>query len=300
MLEDIKAQLRKFKWLIIYPKTRELWKDTDLNKFLRSNYSIGNVSVSKLKKYKTSDTLFVLAAGQSINNLTDENFREIAECNSIGVNGFAHHNFVPTFHSFELENQHSPTALKMFIETSRNIINLEDEYKKTVIIFRQHKINNEELEVNVKQIMSYGNSYWNVFDQVPGKTLEEYKYYLKAFKKKGLFNKDDFFPNKSSSLSWVISMAYQLQYKKIIFCGVDLIGDHFYNNRAPLTKEEFEKQKNNKHLTGNLTAKYPVIIQDVIKFWNKYFFEKYNAKLYVSSKYSLLSEILSVYKFKNK
>jgi hypothetical protein len=253
-----------------------------------------------LKKFKTSDTLFVLAGGQSINNLTDENFREIAEANSIGVNGFAHHNFVPTFHSFELENQHNPVAIGMFIRTSNNIINLKDEYKKTAIIFRQHKIKNEELEINVRQIMSYGNSYWNVFDQIPGKTLEEYKYYLKAFKKKGLFNKDDFFPNKSSSMSWVISMAYQLQYKKIIFCGVDLIGDHFYNNGAPLTKEEFEKQKSNKHLTGNLTAKYPVIIQDVIKFWNKYFFDKYNAKLYVSSKYSLLSEILSVYKFKNK
>jgi hypothetical protein len=254
--------------------------------------------VSKLKKYKTSDTLFVLAAGQSINNLSDENFREIADCNSIGVNGFAHHNFVPTFHSFELENQHNPIALQMFIETSKNIIRLKEEYKNTAIIFRQHKIDNKELESNVEQIIELGHSYWNIYDQMPGKSLEEYQYYLKAFKKKGLFDEDDFFPNKSSSLSWVVTMAYQLKYKKIIFCGVDLIGDHFYKNSSSLDEAEFDRQKNKRHLTGNLTQKYPVVIQDLIKFWDTEFFREYGAKVYVSSKYSLLSEILPVYNFK--
>lgn len=299
MLNNLKQQLRKIKWLYIYPLSRSKKNNTELNKYLRSRYGIGNVSVSKLKTYKTSDTLFILAAGQSINNIEESHFKEISKCDSIGVNGFAHHNFVPTFHSFELENQHSPIALEMFLETSKNIIRLKEEYKNTAIIFRQHKIDNKELESNVEQIMGLGHSYWNIHDQMPGKSLEEYQYYLKAFKKKGLFNEDDFFPNKSSSMSWVVSMAYQLKYKKIIFCGVDLVGDHFYKNNSPLDEAEFDRQKNKRHLTGNLTQKYPVVIQDLIKFWDNEFFRVYDAKVYVSSKYSLLSEILPVYNFKS-
>lgn len=290
--------LRIVKWVYIYPYFRNFFKDNKLNKELIKKYQIHNISVSKLKKYKSSDTLFILGAGQSINNLSDDNFLEIKKADSIGINGFANHKFVPTFHSFELENQHNSTSLNMFIDTSNNIINLRKEYKNTAIVFRQNKIINTKLENNIKQIFSFGNSYWNVYDQIPGNSIEEYKKYLKHFKTKGLFENNDFFPNKSSSLSWVISMAYQLKYKKIIFCGVDLIGDHFYNNNSPLDELEFNKQKAKRHLTGNITKQYPVVIQDIIKFWNEYFFSDYKAELYVSSKFSLLSEILPVYKFK--
>jgi len=295
----IKHYLRRLKWEYVYPYARRFTKNNKLNKYLISKYNIENVSVTQLKKYKTCDTLFVLGAGQSINNLTDENFHEIEKYDSIGVNGFAYHNFVPKFHSFELENQHNPLALGMFIGTSNNIINLQEKYKKTAIIFRQYKIKNEELESNVKRIIGFGNAYWNVYDQMPGNSLEEYENYLKIYKKKGLFDHNDFFPNKSSSMSWVISMAYQLKYKEIVFCGVDLLGDHFYNNPEPLTMTEYNKQKNKIHLTGNRTEKYSIILQDVLKFWNNYFFQAYDAKLYVSSKFSLLSKILPVYKFKN-
>ncbi|MGY6523507.1 MAG: hypothetical protein ACXIUD_17380 [Mongoliitalea sp.] len=291
--------LRRVKWLYVYPYFRDILKDQKLNKELLTKYNLQNVSVSKLKRYKTSDTLFILAAGQSINNLSDSNFQEIENANSIGINGFAHHNFVPTFHSFELENQHNPIALSMFLNTSKNIIRLKEKYSKTAVIFRQHKIIDNELENNFKIISSWGNSYWNIYDQIPGNNIEEYKLYLDNFFKKGLMNKDDFFPNRSSSLSWVISMAYQLKYRRVILCGVDLFGDHFYINSSSLTKEEYEKQKNKIHLTGNKTSKYPVVIQDIIDLWNQKYFKEYGAKLFVSSEYSLLSKILPVYKFKS-
>lgn len=291
--------LRRIKWLYVYPYFRNILKDKKLNKELIAKYQIPNVSVSKLKEYKTSDTLFILAAGQSINNLSESNLLEIKNADSIGINGFANHNFVPTFHSFELENQHNPNALSMFLSTSKNIISLKEKYKETAIIFRQHKIIDKQLEDNFKMITSWGNSYWNVYDQIPGNNLEEYKLYLDNFFKKGLMGKDDFFPNRSSSLSWVISMAYHLKYKKIIFCGVDLFGDHFYNNNSPLSLEEYNKQKNKIHLTGNQIEKYPVVIQDIIKFWKQKYFAEYGAELYVSSEYSLLSKILPTYKFKN-
>lgn len=291
---------RKVKWLYIYPYFRNVLKDNKINEELIRKYQVKNISVSKLKKYKSSDTLFILAAGQSINNLTDSEFAEIAKADSIGINGFANHSFVPTFHSFELENQNNPIALSMFINTSNNIISKSNKYRNTAIIFRPNRISNVHLENNFKIISSWGNSYWNIYDQIPGNNIQEYKLYLENFFKKGLMEKEDFFPNKSSSLSWIVSMAYHLKYQKIIFCGVDLFGDHFYNNNAPLSKEEYNKQKDKIHLTGNSTGKYPVVVQDIIKLWKENYFKEYGAELYVSSEYSLLAKTLPVFKFNNK
>lgn len=292
--------LRYLKWYFIYPNFRYLFRNNRLNKFLRSKYRISNISVSKLYEYKSSDTLFILAAGQSINNLTNECFDEISNSDSIGINGFAYHTFVPRYFSFELENQQNPDTLKMFLDTSNNIIKLKDKYKKTAIIFRQNTFSDTSLEKNFKEIISWGNSFWNVFDAIPGNNLLEYKKYLNHYFELGLLDKDDFFPNKSSSLSWVISFAYQLKYKNIVFCGVDLFGDYFYLNEKPLSPEEFLIQKDKIHLTGDSNINGKVTIQDIVTVWNNDYFHKYGAQMFVSSEFSMLSNQLPVYKFNRK
>ena len=286
----------KLKWIYIHPIFRRKLIVKRLKYFHLEKYALPFITVSGLKRYKTSDTLFILAAGQTINNLSKEDFDVICNHDSIGINGFAYHNFVPTYHSFELENQHSNVALEMFIGTSRNIIAHKEKYGKTAIVFRPNFISCDELDANLREIMCFGNSYWSTYDHIPGDTIESYGWYLKKAYQNGLFEKDDFFPNKSSSLSWVISVAYQLRYEKIVICGVDLVGDHFYNNPSPVTWESYSERKNSKHLTGDRT-KSGVVVQDLLKHWKDEYFANYGAKLFVSSKFSLLSDFLPVYKF---
>jgi hypothetical protein len=50
---------------------------------------------------KRSDTLFILASGSSINELTDEDWRLIAAHDSLGFNFWPIHPFVPTYYFYE-------------------------------------------------------------------------------------------------------------------------------------------------------------------------------------------------------
>lgn len=57
--------------------------------------------LGKLQPKPTADTFFILGAGSSINELTPENFAEIARHRSVGINTWPVHLFVPDFYSFE-------------------------------------------------------------------------------------------------------------------------------------------------------------------------------------------------------
>lgn len=286
---------RETKWKYFYPITRNKSRSGRLNSALKRQFGGVNASLSRLEKYKTSDTLFILAAGQTINNLTQEQLAEIKRHDSIGINGFGYHELVPTYLSFELENQHSPVALKMFQGVSKNILNSIDQYKDKAIIFRQYKLFDKELERNLKEIFSHNNSFWNVYDTIPGKSIEEYLFFLKYYQKTGLLEKDDFFPNKGSSLSWVISFAFKLKYEKIIICGVDLFGDHFYIDKRPLDESQFLEKINKVHLTNKSDNPNQIPVKDLILTWNENFFKPEGVKLFCGNKFSQLSDILPVY-----
>ena len=51
--------------------------------------------------YKTSDTLFFLGSGYSVTDLTDKDWDLIAQHDSIGVNNWVYHPFVPTYFVME-------------------------------------------------------------------------------------------------------------------------------------------------------------------------------------------------------
>ena len=54
-----------------------------------------------IKYLKSSDKLFILAPGSSINNITKNEFQEISNHDSIGLNYFIFHEFVPTNYLIE-------------------------------------------------------------------------------------------------------------------------------------------------------------------------------------------------------
>jgi len=291
----LKRLFRSIKWLIVFPLFRQQFRNNRLNRELIREYGGENATVHALKRYKTADTLFILAAGQTINNISSKQWGEIKQHDSIGINGFAYHEHVPTYHSFELENQRSPKIIKMFRETSRKILDKIKEYKHTAIIFRQHPVIDNEIKIFIKKLNPYKNYYWNTYDTIPGQTIKDYAYYLRFYNRIGLMKKSDFFPNKGSSLSWVISMAYKLKYKHIVLCGVDLFGDHFYINPEPLNEEQYKTKVTELHLTGDKGANNRIAIQEIIKLWQNEYFIPDGAKLYSGSRFSLLSEIIPPY-----
>lgn len=65
-------------------------------------HNIPVCSRALLLPHKKSSTLFVLGSASTINDLTEHDWKYISSCDSIGLNFWPIHSFVPTFYMFEL------------------------------------------------------------------------------------------------------------------------------------------------------------------------------------------------------
>ena len=69
---------------------------------LRKSAGLPGFDVSEFRARKGSDTLYVLGSGASVGRLTRADFDAIAAADSIGLNFWLLHDFVPDFYQFEV------------------------------------------------------------------------------------------------------------------------------------------------------------------------------------------------------
>jgi hypothetical protein len=107
-------------------KIRAVISDHRQRKYISYKEAIGNwyrtrnvqykmYNISSVKEFKTSDTIFVLGNGPSLNLLNNEQINVINNHNSFGVSfSFLKSDIIPTFHLFSLEPD--PHGLKLLKE----------------------------------------------------------------------------------------------------------------------------------------------------------------------------------------
>lgn len=291
--------LKFIKWGLVYPVLRKWMNQNNLLTIKFKNEYGGELAIyDKLNKFKKSNTLFVFGSGQSINNLNENQLKEIEKYDSIGINGFLRHKFKPTFLSFEWitcpKNQEEISGNQ---ETFRILLEQEKEFDSTCIILRPspvvypHNFNeiDQELRILTK---SFRHIYWNLFDNIVGDKINDFSRYLNWYHKIGLTKRKDFFINKDSSLSWSLGFAYKLGYEKIVLCGIDLYGFHFYDNPNKLTLDQFHNANNKLHLTNDPDY-VGITVIDIIDFWKK----RFGSNLFIGSEFSLLHNKLPPFKY---
>ena len=96
-----------------------------LRKTLRAEYvrrraCLPLLSTVDLAKYKRSDTLFILGTGPSINQISPERWRVIAQHNSLALNFWFYHSFVPTYYVVESSSYDGPrdTVTRRMLEAA--------------------------------------------------------------------------------------------------------------------------------------------------------------------------------------
>ena len=99
-----------------------IFKDHHENKYISYGKAVKNIithyrapyetyNIRNLGKFKTSDTIFILGSGPSLNLLTEEQIRIINQHNSSGVNlSFAKKEIIPTFHLISRESPKQKVA----------------------------------------------------------------------------------------------------------------------------------------------------------------------------------------------
>jgi hypothetical protein len=182
-----------------------------------------------LAQYKRSDTLFVLAGGSSINQISPERWSAIAAHDTVGFNLWLYHPFVPRMYFFENIWAANPS----FEPLKQGLTARAADYTDVLKIVMDFDPIERPLLNELPDALR-PNLYAVFHDLLPARNAAEFAYGLEYWKKQGAFAPATRFSRlfkHCSTLTALIAFAARLQYRNIVLCGVDLNdGRYFYQD----------------------------------------------------------------------
>lgn len=283
VLKNLKFFIKKLLPLNIYILFFKKKRERVIKKIRKYN-KIEELKIDDLKKLKKTDTLFILGSGESINLITDEEWKIIEKNDSVGFNFWLYHEFVPTLYVYE-ESIDDEERNKIFYE----MLNLKKEkYIKNKFIVKslREKFLIEKIPNELKKNFLLSN-------EIEGLCYD--KNILKKFL--ALIKEKNELIQIRGTIIYLLGLAYILGYKKIVLCGIDLNStSYFYDdimyNKYTIPKNEM---KNIHFIERKLKDKLPV--SEIIIEMEKFLFQG-DKKLYIAKNIGALKNKIDVYNFK--
>ncbi|WP_027306750.1 hypothetical protein [Candidatus Pelagibacter communis] len=246
--------------------------------------------LKKKKKIKDSKVCHIIGAGGSLNSSIDKISKKdfVLGCNLAVL---ADLNF--DFYTIEFASNDKITEPKHITSylVKRKLLK-----NNTVVIFKNlisEKIDRNFLKKTYQKSLNFITDYsWRCFNK------KQLKFYLEN----KIFGKTEKFYQYNSTLVLLISIAYNLKFKKIILHGVDFGGKYFYSSKVNLNikkishiKELKDHENNNISKQGVYTDFKDLNMPGVFKQISN-ILEKKGINLLAASRSSKSSKFLRVYK----
>jgi hypothetical protein len=312
--------LRKAGYSIPY-LVRKYSKEANEEMSKLSDKGIGpRITEFPLLNYKSSDTLFILGSGGSINDISDEKWSHIDEHDSVGLNRWPVHSHVPTYHVFEL-----PPESEGFWEDYRELLNRRrHEYEDIPIILKDVARISDSIETHHLPEWLVGNlivSCDTNFGRAIHADVERNEKLLRYLDSRSYFSRDGDIKvlyRKRGSISYLIHFGIVLGYKKIVLCGVDMVdskyffdqkSDEYVRDDVPVPtasaspEQSDNKQKGSVHRKEdsihrtNDTSVSPLTLEQVIYSMNDAVLERNGVNLYVENAKSALHPNVPLYEY---
>ena len=208
-----------------------------------------------ISNFKTSDVLFVLAPGSSVNDISFEDFQHISKHDSVAVNFFSLHPFNAKLNLIE------PYSPKLKYFSSK-----DDEVFKKNIFFKGYSSPSSFLPC-VRNLIEGRKASARIFLLIDS---GEYSI-LPNLEKDTPF--PDSFNLGGSSLLYCLSFALKTNYRKVVLCGFDMDSRYFYQTvDAPSLSSENAKARGLFSITHNFADASPLqtqLIRNFINFQNE-------------------------------
>lgn len=186
---------------------------------------------------KRSDTVFVLGSGSSINRIGAERWQGMAAHDTIALNFWPIHPFVPTYYLFESVPPASddPTfSLAMFPLLLELFARRAEDYAGTPKVISNLARVGDQLALHLPEAWRV-NLFWCPMPPVVARTPHELGYCLRYLDAQGVFATSgplEALFKYGSNLVMCLSLAIRLGYRRIVLCGVDLSDQaYFYQDR---------------------------------------------------------------------
>jgi hypothetical protein len=254
------------------------------------------VSLDSVTDKKSSDTLFILGSGESINSYTNAQWKRISECDSLGFNFWLLHDFIPTYYMFEFPR--NKENLNDFIH---NIEMKSDSYQETLMFLKEGPKGKRNTDLLPSEIKGKLKVLFNpTIPIIKVNQIDKAIKFIDKISKRSNSNKKMVVYNKRASLFSAVIFAYLSGYKNIVLCGIDLNNTKYFyeSNKIEMSNKGFRVpdhgQIGNIHKTNN-NEYGEVTISNLIKKLNDIILKPNNVNLFIGSNQSALSEWLSCY-----
>lgn len=245
----------------------------------------------KLSPFKTSNTVFILGSGWSINQIPDTRWSVIGRHDTIGFNFWPVHPFVPRI--FVFENLCTGIQQDLYRAFFTTIQRRARDYKDTVKIATEpHPQSHRQLLHEVPPGFRE-NLYVGYTAAVTARSEAELEAGIKFLRSSGVFEPGDrakWLFKYGGSVIAMLSLAARMNYKRIVLCGIDLgKQDYFYHHREryPESADWEFAPRSDVHLTARRLP-WMVPAQKVIQVFKKSVLDPAGVELFLENRNSTL------------
>lgn len=249
---------------------------------------LGSLDITSLR---TSHTLFILGSAWSINEISDVRWDVIGKHDSVGINFWPAHPFVPRLYHFEdVAHDEQPVMYDAFHTLfERRAV----EYASTVkIITEIQPYRPKQLVSTLSQVMKK-NMYVGFSLPVPARNENELRSGIRYMRSMGVFERHDrvdWLFKYGGSVTAMMALAVLMGHKRIILCGVDLNRQNYFyqqKERYPEYADWEFASKSEPHLT---TRQLPWLVpaQTAVHVFREEVLDPLGIELFVESNASTL------------
>lgn len=189
-------------------------------KYRRRN-DVQPLSALDVGSIQSSDTVFILGSGASVNAYDDAQWARIDAHDSIGFNFWPIHEFVPTYYVGELPEY--PSWVQLYHELLEQ---RAEDYANVPFVMKSIHGTTFGLEVDGLPLSIRSNVYVPITLAVPGDraTRDQFERSIRYLDQMGIFDPKDqlrFIFHKRSSVVDLLLLACTMGYKQIVLSGVD-------------------------------------------------------------------------------
>lgn len=194
---------------------RTEWRRTRHVAALRRSEGLPGFDVAECRARKGSDTLFVLGSGASVGRLSEADFGQIAAADSIGLNFWLLHDFVPDFYQFEVAPE--PERRDRF---NAVLTRKAEAYAKVLFLYKDLETRRQDLSAIPRAIAANLRVVNKV--HLPLRDMAMMRAVLTWWHRLSLMERTGLPLFGRASLSLAVSFGILAGYARIVLVGVDL------------------------------------------------------------------------------
>ncbi len=192
--------------------------------YLRHRRATFGVRCLRFGAYRTSQTLFVLGSGASINRLDARQWSRIRSADSFGINNWIVHEFTPTYYGIEMPTVDPADVYSRTCENFLHNLDLaKSRYSSVPILYT--RAHNRPFPMRGVPAELAGNLYQVPEVRLRGRSREAVRDHLAFAGRVGWLSpraRYDVGLTKRASLFRVVHFGVVGGYRNIVLCGVDL------------------------------------------------------------------------------